>query len=222
MKRDSGTFLMKIYRLLRSHFGFLNWWPASTPLEMAIGAILTQNVAWSNVERSITNLKNAGLLNLDKLLNAPPQKVKKCIAPSGYYNVKYIRLLSLLKFIRDKLEGDIKNLSNFPLDRAREMLLNVRGVGKETADSILLYGAHMPIFVVDAYTKRAFYRLGVLGSPHMDYDEIQAIFMKNLKRDVLLFNDYHAQIVELGKNYCKKSPLCEVCPLNKICKHTLQ
>lgn len=221
MKESSGPVLIRIYKLLRRHFGFLNWWPATTPLEMAIGAILTQNVAWSNVEKSIINLRKAGLLDLNRLLEAHPRTVKKCIAPSGYYNVKYKRLMSLLFFVRDELGKDVQNLSNMPIGVAREKLLGVRGVGKETADSILLYGANMPIFVVDAYTKRAFYRLGILKFPDMEYDDVQAVFMKNLKKDVLLYNDYHAQIVELGKNYCKKRPACERCPLNSICKHRI-
>ncbi|MGC8928631.1 MAG: endonuclease III domain-containing protein [Myxococcota bacterium] len=213
---------MEIYQRLNAHFGFLNWWPAETPFEVAVGAILTQNVAWSNVEKSIGNLKKRGLLSLNRLLESPPQIVKSCITPAGYYNVKYTRLISLLKFIKYELNSDITNLKKFDVNEARRMLLSVKGVGKETADSILLYAAEFPIFVVDAYTKRSFYRIGILRSPDMGYDEIQSIFMKNLKKDLHLFNDYHAQIVELSKNFCKKRPICEGCPVLDICKRVIQ
>lgn len=212
------SLLVKIYKLLLDRFGFLNWWPAETPFEVVVGTILTQNVAWSNVERSISALKREGLLNLDALLNAPPQKVKRLISPSGYYNVKYNRLIMLLNFIKNELGGDIRMLRDIGITEARRRLLLVKGVGKETADSILLYAADMPVFVVDAYTRRSFYRIGVLKDRDMDYDDIQRIFMENLKRDVRLYKDYHAQIVELCKNYCKKRPLCENCPLERLCK----
>lgn len=219
---DISKLLIKIYKLLRKRFGYLNWWPAETPLEMAIGAILTQNVAWDNVEKSIRRLKERGLLEIESILNTDPKIIKECISPSGYYNIKYNRLISLLLFIKNELEGNIQNLKKYSLKLAREKLLLVNGVGKETADSILLYAVNFPIFVVDAYTKRAFYRIGVLKSPNMDYDEVQSIFMNNLKKDVRLFNDYHAQIVELSKNYCKKKPLCESCPLFSICRKRIK
>ncbi len=215
---DIPLLLDRIYKILRKHFGYLNWWPAETPFEMAVGAILTQNVAWSNVEKSIQNLRKKRLLNLHRLLEAEEETVLECITPSGYYNLKYRRLLSLLVFIRDELNGDITNLGKFELNEARNRLLSVRGVGKETADSILLYAVNFPVFVIDAYTKRAFFRIGVLKRPDMDYDEVQAVFMKNLKRDVRLYNDYHAQIIELSKNYCRKKPLCKQCPVAGLCK----
>lgn len=218
---DLRIFLIDIYQTLRVHFGFLNWWPADSPFEVAVGTILTQNVAWSNVEKSILNLKKKGILSLNKLLDAPPQTVRRCIKPAGYYNVKYKRLMSLLKFIRDELDSDITNLKHYELNEARRMLLSINGVGKETADSILLYAAQFPIFVVDAYTRRLFYRLGILKSMDMEYDEVQSIFMKNLKKDVALYNDYHAQIVELSKNYCRKKPICAECPISGLCKKLL-
>ncbi len=210
--------LLEIYSLLKAHFGYLNWWPAKTPFEVAVGTILTQNVAWGNVEKSITNLEEKGLVNPKKLLKANPAIVKKCISPSGYYNIKYERLISLLRFIRDELNFEITNLKRMTLNDARDKLLSIKGVGKETADSILLYAAGFPVFVVDTYTKRSFYRIGILQSPDMDYDDVQAIFMKNLPSDVKLYNDYHAQIVELSKNYCKKRPTCKNCPIIKVCR----
>lgn len=210
--------LIHIYRKLRDRFGYLNWWPADTPFEVVVGTILTQNVSWHNVERSIQNLKRVDVMSLDGFLSAPPQKIKRCIAPSGYYNVKYKRLISLLSFIYRELNGDIRDLRYYDIKTARELLLSVDGVGKETADSILLYAVNLPIFVVDAYTRRVFYRLGILRALDMEYDEIQRVFMKNLKRDVRLYNDYHAQIVELGKNFCRKRPLCCDCPICDDCK----
>ncbi len=210
--------LMLIYKTLRNRFGFLNWWPADTPFEVVVGTILTQNVAWTNVEKSIYNLKNANLLSLEGILNAPPSEVKRCIAPSGYYNVKYRRLISLLSFLRDELKGNIKNIKKYGLRLAREKLLSVNGVGRETADSILLYAVGLSTFVIDAYTKRSFYRIGILKTADIDYDEVQKIFLDNLKRDIRLYNDYHAQIVELGKNFCRKKPVCPDCPLTRICK----
>lgn len=210
--------LMHIYRKLRGRFGYLNWWPADTPFEVVVGAILTQNVSWHNVERSIQNLKRVNLMSLDGILSASPQEIKRCIAPAGYYNVKYKRLISVLSFIDRELNGDIRDLKNYDIKTARQLLLSVDGVGKETADSILLYAVNLPIFVVDAYTRRAFYRLGILSAMDMEYDEIQRVFMKNLKRDVRLYNDYHAQIVELGKNFCRKRPLCGDCPICDDCK----
>ncbi|MCX7958349.1 MAG: endonuclease [Deltaproteobacteria bacterium] len=215
------SLLMKIYGLLRGHFGYLNWWPAETPFEVAVGTILTQNVAWSNVEKSIEKLRQKGLLNLRRLIEARPEAVKECISHSGYYNVKYKRLMALMHFIRDELEGKIENIRRYNLNDARRRLLDVKGVGKETADSILLYAANFPVFVVDAYTKRSFYRIGILKSEDMDYDEIQSVFMNNLRRDVRLYNDYHAQIVELSKNFCRKSPLCKGCPLGKVCRRVI-
>ncbi|MCX7945145.1 MAG: endonuclease [Deltaproteobacteria bacterium] len=216
-----STLLNNIYRVLREHFGYLNWWPAETPFEVVIGTVLTQNVAWSNVEKSILQLKEQGLLDLTRLLTSKPEIVKRCIMPSGYYNVKYHRLMELLTFIKNELKGDILNLKKFDLLTARNKLLSIRGVGKETADSILLYALDFPIFVVDAYTKRTFYRVGILKRRDMDYDKVQEIFMKNLKRDVKLYNDYHAQIVELSKNYCKKVPICESCPIKRLCRRII-
>ena len=196
--------LMKIYNKLLSHFGEQNWWPTISKnkrLEIIIGAILTQNTSWRQVEKAIRNLHDRGLLNRKALEEIPTQKLASLIKCTGYYKQKAKKIKEFLKF-----KGKI----------TRENLLKIWGIGRETADSILLYAYNKPFFVVDAYTKRIFERLG-FGKKN--YDELQKMFHKNLPRDIKVYKEYHALLVELGKNYCRKrNPLCSKCPLNEICK----
>ncbi len=205
-----------IYRRLYSFFGAQHWWPGETPFEVMIGAILTQNTNWLNVEKAIANLKKHNLLKPRALYKLPHKRLAGLIRPSGYYNIKARRLKSFLEFFIDYSGADIKNISHIPASSLRRELLSVKGIGPETADSILLYALNKPVFVVDAYTKRILSRHRVIG-PDAGYDEIQNLFMKNLKSRVKLFNEYHALLVKLGKEFClKNEPRCKACPLKSI------
>lgn len=205
--------LLDIYDRLYSRFGPQGWWPGETPFEVIVGAILTQNTAWSNVEKAIGNLKGRRLLSPKKLSNTKPSLIAKLIRPSGYYNIKTQRLRNFLDFLNKGFRGDLKKLLSGPAGDLRKALLAIKGIGPETADSILLYAANRPVFVVDAYTKRIFSRHKLIRKD-AGYDEIQRIFMSNLPRNTRLYNEYHALIVRTGKELCKKNPKCNLCPLN--------
>jgi endonuclease-3 related protein len=205
--------LIEIYKKLYDYFGPQHWWPAQTPFEVMVGAILTQNTNWSNVEKAIQNLKRKKLLSAKKLYRLPEKKLAALIRSAGYYNIKANRLKNFLDFFIKKYKGDIRKLSKGNTRVFREALLSVKGIGAETADSILLYALNKPIFVVDAYTKRILARHKIV-SPDAGYAEVQGIFMQNLKKDQKLFNEYHALLVKLGKEFClKNKPKCGLCPL---------
>ena len=183
-------------------------------MEMVVGAILTQNTNWGNVCKAIANLKNGGMLSFQALLALPLEDLALFIRPSGYYNMKARRLKNLLLMIEEKYQGELDYLLRDEMLEGRRNLLSVQGIGPETADSILLYGGNHPIFVVDAYTHRIFSRHHLLAD-ESDYTTIQEYFMSMLPADSSLFNEYHALIVRLAKEFCKKNrPLCERCPLN--------
>lgn len=206
--------LMEAYRRMHAHFGHRSWWPGDTPFEIIVGAILTQNTNWQNVEKAIANLKRDGLLTARKLYELHPMSLASLIRSAGYFRVKSKRLRSFLKFFIENYDGSIKKIWDEEVGTLREKLLGVKGIGAETADSILLYALDKPIFVVDAYTKRILNR-HYLCSEDETYDDVQDIFMDHLDHDVKLFNDYHAQLVEVGKTYCRpKDPRCKDCPLN--------
>ncbi|MBI4115835.1 MAG: endonuclease III domain-containing protein [Candidatus Omnitrophica bacterium] len=213
-RKPSRRVLLTMYKALRQEFGYRNWWPGDTPFEVMVGAILTQNTAWTNVEKAIVNLKKEKVLTPEKLYKIPTKRLAKLIRPAGYFNVKTKRLKAFLGFFHKEYGGRIKTMSKEKLNRLRRSLLEVKGIGKETADSILLYALGKPIFVIDAYTKRVLSRHRYLKE-NEDYDSIQKVFMELLPRSSFLYNDYHAQIVEVGKRYCKKVPHCERCPLKK-------
>jgi endonuclease-3 related protein len=205
--------LSRIYNKLYNFFGKQYWWPAHTKLEVIIGAMLTQNTSWSNVEKAITNLKKNDLLSFKKLYNAKTNRITKLIKPAGYFNIKARRLKNILEFMEKDYKGDMGKMRQKDTFELRKELLDVNGVGPETADSILLYALDKPIFVVDAYTKRIFYRLKILPQD-VSYETAQKLFMDNLSKDKHLFNEYHALIVKLGKDYCKKNkPRCQECPI---------
>ncbi|MDY0390868.1 MAG: endonuclease III domain-containing protein [Desulfobulbus oligotrophicus] len=205
-----------MYDRLLSEFGPQHWWPADSALEVAVGAILTQNTSWSNVERAIANLKTAGLMSLEALSSLPTGLLAEYIRPSGYYNVKAGRLHNLLALINEHHNGSLDDFLDQPLPLLRTELLSVKGIGRETADTILLYAAYLPIFVVDAYTHRILVRHEVVD-PEYDYESIQELFMDHLPNDPALFNEYHALLVCAGKKYCKKSkPDCSACPLEGV------
>ena len=203
----------EVYEALFDAWGPQHWWPGETPLEVMAGAILTQNTNWKNVERAITNLKEAGFLSFQALADLPTALLAEYIRPAGYYNVKAGRLHNLLAFVCEKHNGDLDAFLGQELLPLREQLLSVKGVGPETADSILLYAANLPVFVVDTYTHRILSRHQVIDE-ECDYHEIQALFMDNLAPDVRLYNEYHALLVRVGNVYCKKkNPDCAACPL---------
>jgi len=203
----------EVYALLFAHFGPQNWWPGETAIEIVVGAVLTQNTNWTNVTKAIANLQNAGALSYSALFELSMEELAAYTRPSGYYNIKSKRLKNLLMMIRDCYKGDLDRLLGDETQTARENLLSVQGIGPETADSILLYAGEHPVFVVDAYTHRIFSRHGLIAE-ESDYDAIQEEFTSRLPMQSALYNEYHALLVMLGKNFCKKTkPLCEQCPL---------
>lgn len=208
--------LEEIYRRMVEHFGPQHWWPGETPFEIMVGAILTQNTNWQNVEKAIANLKAADVLNLPAMAALTTEELADHIRPAGYYNIKAGRLQNLFAMIAENWNNDLDYLLQQPASTLREQLLSVKGIGPETADSMLLYAAGKPIFVVDAYTHRILTRHEIISEEY-DYFQIQELFMDNLQEDAALFNEYHALLVQMGKQFCKKSkPQCNECPLSGI------
>jgi endonuclease-3 related protein len=207
--------LTGIYQSLFDFFGPQHWWPGENPFEIVTGAILTQNTGWANVEKAITNLKSAGCLNPEKLHNLETPRLAELIRPAGYYNIKAKRLKNFIDRLFDDYHGDLKNLESINTDRLREELLTIKGIGRETADSILLYAFDRPVFVVDAYTARIMCRHGLI-EPDADYEQIRELFESSLPRDTQLFNEYHALLVKVGKEFCRPKARCHHCPLNKL------
>ncbi len=209
---DTGERLQRLYRLLLESFGPQHWWPGETPFEVLVGAVLTQNTSWRGVARAIANLKREGVLSLEGLLGLEPERLAGLIRPAGYFNLKQRRLRNLLELLQGEFGGDLDRLFALPWEDARRVLLSSNGVGPETADSILLYAGGKPVFVVDAYTFRILGRHG-FAVEEMDYHQVQALFMEHLPRRADMFNEFHALLVKLGKDYCKKGkPLCQDCP----------
>lgn len=204
--------LLKIFEILLENFGERHWWPGDTALEIIVGAVLTQNTSWKNVEKAITNLKSAGLLDIKSLHDAEEETLARHIRSSGYYNLKTIRLKNIIKVIHDEYMSSIELLKEKELFELRLQLLDVKGIGEETADSILLYALEKPIFVIDAYTKRFLTNHGFYNGSYR-YSDVQAFFMDNLPSDTYLFNEYHALVVALCQKYCLKTPKCKECPL---------
>lgn len=209
--------VMDIYIHLSKHFGDQMWWPADTPFEVMIGAILTQQTTWKNVEQSIKNLKAAGLLEIEPLAKAPIERVEDCVRNSGFFRQKAKRIKSLAQHLLENHEGDLDTFFKRDVETLRSELISLEGIGPETADSILLYADSKIIFVVDAYTFRTFKRLGMdfKGS----YKKAQDFFQSSLPGNIKIYRNYHALIVELGKKYCRTKPLCPNCPLNNRCEY---
>ena len=207
-----GHYLLAIYKTLNAHFGELNWWPANSPFEVIVGAILTQNAAWRNVEKAIARLKSKELLRPAGILEIDDSTLADLIRPAGYYNIKTRRLKSFIRFLYDEYGGKLDNMFAEDLWRLRAKLLMVKGIGEETADSILLYAGRKPIFVVDAYTRRVLQRHDIIRSD-ATYKEIQNLFMTYLPHSVPLYNQYHALFVNTGKLFCTRNPRCDGCPL---------
>jgi endonuclease-3 related protein len=215
MKRSPEIF-MNIFSRLSEHFGQLHWWPAETPFEVCVGAILTQNTAWTNVEKAIYAIKQAGIMTPAALRGVELERLAQLIRPAGYFNVKSARLKDFVSWLFLHHGGSLEQMFALELATLRSKLLQVRGIGPETADSILLYAGNNPTFVVDSYTRRLFFRLGLLPE-NVGYDETRDLLMKNLPADAQHFNEYHALIVEQCKQFCRKKPLCTGCPLFERC-----
>lgn len=215
MQKIGKKLLIDIYQRLLRAFGPRGWWPGETSFEVIIGAILTQNTSWKNVEKAINRLKKEKLLNPNVLYRLRSKELAELIKPSGYYNIKANRIKNFLTFLKNNYKNDLEKMFKEDLNILREKLLSINGIGQETADSILLYAAKKPTFVVDAYTRRIFSRHGWV-SIRDSYQEIKNLFMKNLKQDVNMYSEYHALLVHLAKHFCKKKPLCEKCPLKEF------
>ncbi|NCC25544.1 MAG: endonuclease III domain-containing protein, partial [Deltaproteobacteria bacterium] len=212
---DRQTILLNWYGAMLDALGPSHWWPGETPLEVAVGAILTQNTNWGNVSKAIWNLKSAGVLEADKLYALPETDLAEFIRPSGYYRLKARRLKNFLSFLHRECRLDLPALGRRDLESLRPALIEVKGIGPETADSILLYALNKPTFVVDAYTRRILVRHGMLPED-VDYEEMRSFFMDVLDPDVDLFNEFHALIVRAGKAHCLKGdPKCGGCPLER-------
>ncbi len=201
LNNPTSKIINKVYKILYDFYGPQHWWPGDSKDEIIIGAILTQNTAWINVEKSINNLKEANCISLKCIENININELKQLIQPSGFFNQKSVYLKKVAYFINRQ-----KNVPK------REELLKVKGIGKETADSILLYAYNKPYFVIDTYTKRIFSRIGIINKKD-DYDTIRILFEKYLPKDYKIYNEYHALIVKHAKEFCKKNPLCDSCPL---------
>ncbi len=211
--------LTEVYQLLFDRFGPQHWWPGETQFEIIAGAVLTQNTNWANVKKAIANLKSAHLLTPEKLYHLDPSQLAELIRPAGYYNIKAKRLKNFVNWLFQNYDGQLTNLQNLDTGQLRAELLAIKGIGPETADSILLYAFNREIFVIDAYTARIACRHGLI-QPGADYEQLRELFQSNLPQDSQLFNEYHALLVRLGKEFCRPKAKCSACPLEKL-PHTL-
>ena len=230
--------LRQVYDILMKEYGPQGWWPITVDRsrgpeyipgrydhpktekqvwEVIVGAILTQNTAWKNVEKAILNLLNSNCISPECVLNIEKEKLADMVRPSGYYNQKTERLKLMAEYVNSF--GNLHRIFDRPVHVIREELLSIKGIGPETADSILLYAGHIPVFVIDAYTRRFLSRV---FSMDMEYDEAQRFFMDNLSKDIVVYKEYHAILVRLGKEHCRRTPMCENCPLAKKCYKNME
>ena len=213
---DSGRGLTDIYRRLLDRYGPQHWWPAATRFEMMVGAVLTQASAWTNVERAVSNLKGAGVLSPEGLRRLSEERLASLVYPSGYFNVKARRLKALAEFVGSRFDDEVDAMALREPESLRDDLLDVFGIGEETADAILLYAAGHPTFVVDAYTRRLFTRLGIAADSD-SYGVYRSLFLDNLPAEPELLEEYHALIVAHGKEVCRPRPVCRQCCLLDTC-----
>ncbi len=214
----TGEKLLDVYERLLAHYGPQHWWPAEEPFEVMVGAVLTQSTAWTNVEKCINNLKKVNILYPQGIRQISERDLAELIYPCGYYNAKAKKIKALAEWFGERFHDNPDRMRAEGLEGLREELLKVYGIGEETADSILLYACVMPVFVIDAYTRRIVDRLGIQPEDEK-YRHFQALFMDNLPTEVQLFNEFHALLVALGKDICRKrSPECKECCLRKVCK----
>jgi len=219
----SGVFnrqaeLYTIYTTLQDAYGSRNWWPAESPFEVIIGAILTQNTSWKNVEKAIGSLKREKLLSPERLARAPDNRLARLIRPSGYFNQKTRKLKAFLSYFNTKYHGEIALMIKEKRDVLRDELLNIFGIGEETADSILLYALGKTSFVIDAYTRRILSRIG-FDTNGWSYSELKAWVEERIPRETAVYNEFHALLVHHGKHFCKKKPACADCVLNTACSY---
>lgn len=212
-RNSSFTVLNKVFEILYAEYGRQYWWPAKTRLEVCIGAILTQNTSWRNVEKAIANLKSKNLVDCKSILNSDIYEIEEAVRPAGFYRQKAERLRLFCE------RADLDLLCDMSLEEARSHLLSIKGIGKETADSILLYALKKPIFVIDAYTKRIYSRLFDLDAASLNYDDLRNKFEAALGKSVSKYNEMHALLVQHAKLYCRKKPLCTRCPLSHLCMY---
>jgi endonuclease-3 related protein len=207
---------MEAYERMLAKFGPQHWWPGDSPFEIMVGAVLVQNTSWRNVEHAIRNLRDAGVMDTHALYKVPPADLAELIRPAGYYQLKTKRLRNLLRFVVEQYDGSLDAMFSTSLASLREQLLEINGIGPETADAILLYAGGLPTFVVDTYTHRILARHGWLDYD-ATYDDLKDYFESALPDDPALYNEYHALLVRVGKDYCKRSaPNCEACPLAEM------
>ncbi len=211
---ESATIVNRVYRQMFRRYGPRHWWPADSKFEVIVGAILTQNTNWKNVERALNNLKRAGVLDPDSILAAHHERLATWLRPSGYFNIKSKRLRNICGWLVNN--GGFRELQQMRTPALRNALLSVHGVGRETADDILLYAFNRPVFIIDAYTRRIFSRLGFIQG-NEDYDVIRRLFESNMARRLSDYKEYHALIVLHGKTVCRPAPDCEQCCINKLC-----
>lgn len=207
---------MEVFRRLLEAYGSQRWWPAESAFEVIVGAILTQAASWRNVEKAIASLKAAGVFSPEGLRRVPLEELAGLIRSAGYFNAKARKLKAFMEHVGQAYQDDLRVMFSHEPAELREELLSIYGVGEETADDILLYAGRLPFFVVDAYTRRIFRRLR-LGPDEEGYEPWQRFFMSRLRRDVRLFNEYHALLVHHGKDRCRKAPRCGGCPLLDVC-----
>lgn len=220
--KETKKILIMMYDKLRSSFGPQIWWPGDTPFEIITGIILSQNASWKNSQKAVTRLRNRGLLEAEKLFPLTTRQIANIIKPVGYYNLKARRIRAFLDFLFSRYQGSIKAMFKQDYWRLRAALLDIRGIGLETADTMLLYAGRKPVFVVDNYTKRILTRHNLVENK-ATYSEVQSYFMDNLPEDARLYSEFHSLMVHLGKRICRKRPLCKVCPLrglDQIVKYT--
>lgn len=208
--------LEDIYRRLFKTYGPQHWWPAETPFEVIIGAILTQSASWHNVEKAVASLKKAGALSPMAIRRLPQAEIARLIFPSGYYNSKARKLKAFVSWLGANYNDNLDTLFSLNTGDLRVQLLSIYGIGEETADSIILYAGNKPVFVIDAYTRRIIDRIGLKPHPTV-YRDYQKLFMENLQADAAYFNEYHALLVRLGKEVCRKTPVCIQCCLKTLC-----
>ncbi len=214
---DAGGRLLDVYRRLLAAYGPQHWWPGESAFEVIVGAVLTQSAAWANVEKALVNLKSAGVLSPEGLHALDEGEVARLIRPSGYFNAKARKLKAFVEMLHDRFAGDLSRLLALPMSELRALLLSTHGIGPETADSIVLYAAGQPSFVIDAYTRRVFSRVGVMTVADT-YEAWRRLFMAALPADAMFFNEYHALIVAHGKAVCRKAPRCGECVLREVCE----
>ncbi len=209
--------LLHIYHLLLDRFGHRMKWFGESPIEIITGAILVQNTSWTNVEKALSNLKDADVLDIQSLLSISPDNLARLIYPSGFYNQKAARLKRFAHWWWDRCNDKPELLSDIPTETLRSELLGINGIGPETADCILLYVLQRGKFVVDNYTRRVMSRIGFVNMD-VNYNDLQSLFEENITVDSDMYRDFHAQIIALAKSYCKVNPLCESCPITNHCR----